>query len=494
MVTAILAFFLLWQGPVHKAEDDSCLRLRDGRFEARLQYRATGDGDMTAARAVSLQAETGFDETGYFWLDNDQDLEVAVRVFDACSFNGHFWVFAASLTKVEYELTVTDTETSQTVTYFNPLGNAAPPIQDTQAFATCPVPGKRNAQKGIIQDSETLALLTDRFQVEIDYRIPDQEPGRGTVGVATETSGAFWFLDQSDFNVYLKIEDQRSVNGRFWLAYSSLTGAEFTMRVTDRETGLVKTYFNPLNRSTFGTDIFLDVAPTPLLYPWISDNDAFGSTLALNNNNCLDAEVTLTATRGDGADAETTVTIPAGGFLEEAATELFPELNGGSGYSVLLSGPTAGITGSWVTNNLNSISGNSPSQGLAVSLPAEIQNPLPPNALVGPSLQFGLVPLRPDSFAGLVTVNTGATDTDVVFYTFSANGRLLAVDEERGRGLKPFYPLAFIPTGSGDEESIAIVAHASNGNPLVGVTFFFNGANEPSIANSRAIEFAPPLR
>jgi hypothetical protein len=33
---------------------------------------------------------------------------------------------------------VTDTLTGRTRTYSNPLGMAAAPIQDTQAFATCP--------------------------------------------------------------------------------------------------------------------------------------------------------------------------------------------------------------------------------------------------------------------------------------------------------------------------------------------------------------------
>ena len=35
-------------------------------------------------------------------------------------------------------LTVTDTETGQTRSYDNPLGNCAPAVTDTSAFATCP--------------------------------------------------------------------------------------------------------------------------------------------------------------------------------------------------------------------------------------------------------------------------------------------------------------------------------------------------------------------
>jgi hypothetical protein len=52
--------------------------------------------------------------------------------------NDHYWVFVAAATNVELHITVTDTQTGQVRTYFNPLGKAALPVQDTSAFATCP--------------------------------------------------------------------------------------------------------------------------------------------------------------------------------------------------------------------------------------------------------------------------------------------------------------------------------------------------------------------
>lgn len=61
-----------------------------------------------------------------------------IKLLDACSSNDHFWVFKAATTDVEFTLTVTDTATNQTKSYFNPLGSTPPPILDTAAFATCP--------------------------------------------------------------------------------------------------------------------------------------------------------------------------------------------------------------------------------------------------------------------------------------------------------------------------------------------------------------------
>ena len=60
------------------------------------------------------------------------------RSWDGCGFNGHFWVFAATATDVEYTLQVTDMQTGEVREYNNALGQRSPAITDTSAFATCP--------------------------------------------------------------------------------------------------------------------------------------------------------------------------------------------------------------------------------------------------------------------------------------------------------------------------------------------------------------------
>jgi hypothetical protein len=59
-------------------------------------------------------------------------------VLNACSFNNRYWVFAGGLTDVRTVVTVTDTQRDKVKTYINPQGSPWQPIQDTQAFATCP--------------------------------------------------------------------------------------------------------------------------------------------------------------------------------------------------------------------------------------------------------------------------------------------------------------------------------------------------------------------
>ena len=63
---------------------------------------------------------------------------MVLKVLNACTFNNHYWVFAAGLTNVEVTLVVRDTQRGTVKTYVNPLGTAYLPLQDTLAFETCP--------------------------------------------------------------------------------------------------------------------------------------------------------------------------------------------------------------------------------------------------------------------------------------------------------------------------------------------------------------------
>jgi hypothetical protein len=56
-----------------------------------------------------------------------------VKVLDARSINGHFWVYYGALSNVEYTLRVTDTTTGEVRTYQNPAGAFAS-RGDVEAF------------------------------------------------------------------------------------------------------------------------------------------------------------------------------------------------------------------------------------------------------------------------------------------------------------------------------------------------------------------------
>jgi hypothetical protein len=112
--------------------DQHTLCLNGGRFRVRADWR-TVFGTSGQATAVPLTADTG-----YFWFFAAANVEVVVKVLDACGPFERFWVFASGLTDVGVVLEVTDTLSGEVRVYENPLGRAYPPLQDTDAFATCP--------------------------------------------------------------------------------------------------------------------------------------------------------------------------------------------------------------------------------------------------------------------------------------------------------------------------------------------------------------------
>jgi hypothetical protein len=119
-------------GPQACVADDQTLCLNQGRFRVRTQW-ATGDGQTGNGQAVSLT-----DDTGYFWFFNSANVEMVVKVLNACNPFARYWFFAGGLTDVQAQINVTDMLTAAQRQYVNPQGTPFQPIQDTAAFATCP--------------------------------------------------------------------------------------------------------------------------------------------------------------------------------------------------------------------------------------------------------------------------------------------------------------------------------------------------------------------
>lgn len=112
--------------------DSTTLCLGDGRFRVTVDW-ADFVGDAGSAR-VAHNSE----DSGLFYFFQPDNWEMLLKVVDGCGFNGHFWVFSAATTNVEYTLRVTDLVAGVSQEYVNPLGTSAAAITDTEAFATCP--------------------------------------------------------------------------------------------------------------------------------------------------------------------------------------------------------------------------------------------------------------------------------------------------------------------------------------------------------------------
>ena len=92
----------------------------------------TNAGSSGNAQVVALTSDTG-----YLWFFNSVNVEVVIKVLNACAVNSKFWVFAGGLTNVKVTIHVTDTQTGAANTYINPQNTPFQPLQDTSAFA-CP--------------------------------------------------------------------------------------------------------------------------------------------------------------------------------------------------------------------------------------------------------------------------------------------------------------------------------------------------------------------
>jgi ELWxxDGT repeat protein len=93
--------------------------------------------------------------------------------------------------------------------------------------------------------STRLCLASGRYAVEAAWRDFDGRTGSGHAATLGADSGYFWFFDAGNVEVILKVLDGQGVNGHQWVFYGALSNVEYTLTVTDTQTGLARRYVNP---------------------------------------------------------------------------------------------------------------------------------------------------------------------------------------------------------------------------------------------------------
>lgn len=255
-------------GPSSCVPSDEVLCLGGGRFKVVATWRDF-EGRTGRGHGVSLTADTG-----YFWFFDPANVEAILKVLDGRGVNGHHWAFYGALSNVEYVLTVTDTQTGATRRYVNPPGLLAS-VGDTHAFGPLGATGSALSvgPQGIAAEllvtksfagkagacapsSTRLCLNNGRFAVEANWKDFDGVTGTGkAVPLSGGDTGYFWFFGEENVEVVLKVLDGRALNGKFWVFYGALSNVEYTLKVTDTETGQVKTYRNPSGQLASGADV-----------------------------------------------------------------------------------------------------------------------------------------------------------------------------------------------------------------------------------------------
>jgi hypothetical protein len=227
------------------------LCLQFGRFSAHVDWKQSPFGPSFQAQAVPVTTDSG-----YFWFFGPENVELMVKVLDGTLINDHYWVFYGALSDVAYTLTVTDTLTGATQVYENPQGTLAS-VADTQAFPIAVSAHDANARPpsrlvfpspAIVcePDPASLCLEDGRFQVSAAWQKTPSGPSYSATAVPlTRDTGYFWFFDEANVELVVKVLDGTAVNGHHWVFYGALSDVEYTITVTDTLTGATQTYENP---------------------------------------------------------------------------------------------------------------------------------------------------------------------------------------------------------------------------------------------------------
>ena len=322
------------------------LCLSASRFEVAVTWKDF-QGNTGSGQAVSLTPDTG-----YFWFFSASNVELIVKVLDARAINGKFWVFFGALSNVQYDITVRDSANGATKTYHNPSGQFAS-VGDTSAFdggagATVAahetvVASGSGSSPSSIQDiqkfidrsnpapatftpcpgpSNRLYLSNCRFAVDVGWTDPQSNVGSGQAVQLTADTGYFWFFQDTNVELMIKVLDARVVNGQFWVFFGALSNVQYSVHVVDTISGAEQLYFNP--QATFAS---------------VGDTGAFrgGYAITVQTNNALSASGTITAAGGGSLSATAadgtvfTLSVPANAIASDQDISMTP-VSGVSGF------------------------------------------------------------------------------------------------------------------------------------------------------------------
>ena len=143
---------------------------------------------------------------------------------------------------------INDTQSEDEETFFfaisNPGGGAdlGSPISTTIALI----------DNEPCEASDTVVCLQNgRFRVRVDWRNAQNQTGDGTlVTSGSDDSALFWFFEEDNWEFLVKVLDACFIADRYWVFAAATTNVEYTLRVTDTQTGATRLYENPLGVSS----------------------------------------------------------------------------------------------------------------------------------------------------------------------------------------------------------------------------------------------------
>ncbi len=256
------------------APDRLCLL--KNRYAVEVLWRNQFDSSQGAGRAVPAS-----DLAGYFSFGDPANLELMIKLLD---FGGELRFFYGQLTNFQVRIRVTDTKTGRVRELTNGPNNCGAIV--TLPATAAASPASANAATGLLTPQvfdfrkpgvgiparvdlsgtfrhatqagsctpgrDRLCLGRRRFQVEVDWRNQfNGTAGAGRAAALSNLTGSFAFQDPRNVELLVKVLD---FDDRVLVLWGALTNLEYTLKVTDTETGAVKTYHNPAGTYCGGLD------------------------------------------------------------------------------------------------------------------------------------------------------------------------------------------------------------------------------------------------
>lgn len=252
-IAGIRALYAAGGGSMPPPDDSpTTLYLLNHRFAVTLTWKNQYNGVTGTARAVPNS-----DLTGFFYFDDPQNLELMVKILD---FGTAIKVFYGQVTNLHFELVVTDRLTGRVKKYKNTAGDCGDIDHD---FAKATALGSAVVLEGTgepiftpksacLPGPNTLCLLGGRFRVEADWRNQyNGTSGTAQAGNLSDLTGYFTFTEPANIEILAKTLD---FTDRILFLWGSLSNLEYTLRLTNMETGVTRTYHNPPGKFCGGLD------------------------------------------------------------------------------------------------------------------------------------------------------------------------------------------------------------------------------------------------
>lgn len=259
-----------WAGNAHVFEHGY-------RVSACVEYRADGETVRRVAADYGLDSR----ESALLWFFDRDNVEILVKVLDACGVNGHRWVFVAPVTDLAFNLEVVEEATGKRWRYRNAAGRTAETSADTAAFPcdaaaaswagagwdgpVFPSPGNSSSNESALtvpplarasdagpetdcEPAGPAMTLEGGYTVSMCYETEEGTTGDARdFGLDSSSSGLLWFFDRNNVEVLVKVLDGCAINGHRWVYAAPVTNLAFNLHVESPD-GKRWTHRNRLGR------------------------------------------------------------------------------------------------------------------------------------------------------------------------------------------------------------------------------------------------------